>query len=401
MPNKSKLCENCNKTRASCGLIERKPTHCGKCKSVDMINVTRKRCEKCQIIIPAYGIKGNKATHCVQCKTDDMIHINGNKCCICNKVQAVYGTKGDRPKYCVNCKEDTMIDLLSKRCIVCNKKQPTFSTSKEIKASHCGDCKTDSMIDVKTKMCIVCKVKCPIFGLPNTKNTHCGICKLQGMIDLKNIKCIECKSTQATYASKKGEPASHCKKCKPIGYIDVKHKLCITPNCQTRVNKIEFGDYCSWCFQHLFPESPHVKLIRAKTYETEVAIAILEHDKEYKHDAPLYLGGCDCSIKRRIDFWKIIGNTILAIEVDEQQHKSYDKKDEIIRYDDLYMGFAGKWVFIRFNPNKYKDKNGKIINKKLSERISVLISSIDKHTERILKEQNMDLLEIHTLFFDE
>jgi hypothetical protein len=95
----------------------------------------------------------------------------------------------------------------------------------------------------------------------------------------------------------------------------------------------------------------------------------------------------------------MIGNTILAIEVDENQHSGYDKKDEEIRYDDLFMHFSGKWVFIRFNPNKYR-RDGVVYNPKMYERTCRLLKEIQKHIERIQKEENKELVEIHHLFFN-
>ena len=57
-------------------------------------------------------------------------------------------------------------------------------------------------------------------------------------------------------------------------------------------------------------------------------------------------GGC-CETKRRIDLRMLINNTILSIEVDEHQHKKYIKYDENIRYENLFMDFSGKYIFIR------------------------------------------------------
>ena len=77
----------------------------------------------------------------------------------------------------------------------------------------------------------------------------------------------------------------------------------------------------------------------------------------FQHDKSLSTGHCNCNHRRRIDHRKLIGNTLLVIETDENQHKSYDKMDEEIRHDDLYMAFSGKWIYIRFNPDKYIDEN--------------------------------------------
>jgi hypothetical protein len=43
-----------------------------------------------------------------------------------------------------------------------------------------------------------------------------------------------------------------------------------------------------------------------------------------------------------VDHRKLIGNTMLAVETDENAHRGYDEKDEEIRYDDLYMIHSGK-----------------------------------------------------------
>ena len=92
---------------------------------------------------------------------------------------------------------------------------------------------------------------------------------------------------------------------------------------------------------------------------------------------------------------------MLCVEVDEDQHKSYIKDDECIRYDDLFMDFAGKYIFIRYNPDKFKDKYGQMKNPLFEARMKVLENVIDKHIERIHKDENIHFLEIHHVFYDE
>lgn len=101
--------------------------------------------------------------------------------------------------------------------------------------------------------------------------------------------------------------------------------------------------------------------------------------------------GCNCSHRRRIDHRKLIGNTLLCIETDEFGHSKYDAKDEEIRYNDLYMIHSGKWVFIRFNP----DKRGINIIDKLHTLIDVIYGEIN----RIENENNIELVEIIKLFY--
>lgn len=119
-----------------------------------------------------------------------------------------------------------------------------------------------------------------------------------------------------------------------------------------------------------------------------------------EHNKPLYVdleGGC-CASKRRIDLRMLIGNTMFCIEVDENEHKYYIKLDEEARYDDLFMDFSGKYVFIRYNPDPYKI-NGVKKNPQFSKRMAELKKMIDYHIERIENEENKDLLEIHHLYY--
>ena len=111
------------------------------------------------------------------------------------------------------------------------------------------------------------------------------------------------------------------------------------------------------------------------------------------HDLPLYTGNCKCIHRRRIDHRKLIGNTIIAIETDEYAHSKYDKHDEELRYDDLYMIHSGKWIFIRFNPDLDSSKTN------IEDKLKVLIQTIQKSIERINKEENTELLEIIKLYY--
>jgi len=92
---------------------------------------------------------------------------------------------------------------------------------------------------------------------------------------------------------------------------------------------------------------------------------------------------------------------MLCVEVDEGQHKKYIKKDQNIRYDNLFMDFTGKYIFIRYNPDKFIDKYNKSKNPFFNSRMEVLEQVINKHINRINDEDNTELLEIHHLFYDE
>lgn len=91
---------------------------------------------------------------------------------------------------------------------------------------------------------------------------------------------------------------------------------------------------------------------------------------------------------------------MLCVEVDEKQHKSYSGNDEEDRYNDLFMAFSGKWVFIRFNPDSYVNERGRRVNPELKNRFSELLEEIEKQVNRIEQDENVELVEIIKLYFD-
>jgi len=114
----------------------------------------------------------------------------------------------------------------------------------------------------------------------------------------------------------------------------------------------------------------------------------------FVHDRPIYTGNCDCTHRRRVDFRKLIGNTMFVVETDERAHAAYDERDEEIRYDDLYMVFSGKWVFIRFNPDATRnDKTD------LEDRITKLLEVMEEQMDRIIAGENVEPVEIIKLYY--
>jgi hypothetical protein len=176
------------------------------------------------------------------------------------------------------------------------------------------------------------------------------------------------------------------------------------PNCidwiDSRSGQSKYDGYCATCFKRVFPDDPRSKVIYYHTKEIRVRNAISEYseiNKEFEgfiHDISLYTGNCDCTHKRRVDLRKLFGNTILAVETDEFCHRGYDKYDEEIRYDDLYMIHSGKWIFIRFNPdNTLTDKTD------IEDRITQLLEEMETQIERIKNDENEELVEIIKMFY--
>lgn len=123
-------------------------------------------------------------------------------------------------------------------------------------------------------------------------------------------------------------------------------------------------------------------------------------DLEWVWDKPLYVdfhGGC-CPSKRRIDLRAIVDGTVLAIEIDENEHKAYSVEDEQARYNDLFMDFSGKYVFLRINPDEYIDKDsGNKIDPPFEQRLSLVCDKINEIVSNI--PTSTELVEIHHMFY--
>jgi hypothetical protein len=182
--------------------------------------------------------------------------------------------------------------------------------------------------------------------------------------------------------------------------VNVLIKKCRGNICLGTSANPKYKGYCSHCYQHLFPNDSLTLQMRSKTKEIAIRDFINLNFEGFQHDKPLWTGNCDCTHRRRIDFRKLIGNTLLCIEVDENQHKRYVKSDEEIRYDDLFMIHGGKFIFIRFNPDPFINKLGTKKNPYMKRRMEYLHKEIDRQIERISNEENNELLEIEYLFYD-
>lgn len=169
------------------------------------------------------------------------------------------------------------------------------------------------------------------------------------------------------------------------------------------INDDEYDGYCKYCFCYLFPVDSRIKNIKIRSKETTVINHVCNNHKgKYYHDIPMQINfddGC-CVTRRRIDLRQIIGNTILCIEVDENQHKYYPKNDDFERYNQIVLSFTSKYIFIRYNPDKYK-RNGIVINTDTTTRLKALSNEINKQIQRINSNENTDLLEIIHMYYDD
>ena len=388
-----------------------KPKYCLNCKEDGMLDIVNKSCyfENC-LIQPNFNYETEKKPiYCSQHKIDGMINVKNKKllCIFENcKTRANYNVQNSKkPVYCSKHKEENMVNVTHpickfENCFII----PAYNYENEKLGIFCLNHRLDNMVNIVSKICLEtnCK-KRPSFNYTHEKTPiYCGDHYKNNMVNIISNKCIfkNCK-IEANYNYNNKKRGIYCDAHKLEHMSDVHHTRCKAENCQIRGNK-NYKGYCTNCFQHLFPNDPLTFQIRSKTKEIAVRDFINSRFEGFHHDKSIWYNEtvCDCTTKRRIDHRKLINDTLLCIETDENQHKSYSKTDEEARYNDIFMAFGGKFIFIRFNPDKYKDKNGKSCNPMLVNRLPILEDEINKQIKRIETGENTELLEVIEIYYD-
>jgi hypothetical protein len=164
---------------------------------------------------------------------------------------------------------------------------------------------------------------------------------------------------------------------------------CSTLGCDTRKSS---SGYCVPCFVAKFGENQSK---RRKTKEKVVVDFVCSEFSwcDIRCDRRIE-GGCS---SRRPDIFIDMGSKVVIVEVDENQHSSYDNYCEQARINQLSFDVGSRPIIvIRFNPDKYKlgnrlvrspfertDKGFWVVRDKqqLEERLSVLKASIESAME--------------------
>lgn len=136
--------------------------------------------------------------------------------------------------------------------------------------------------------------------------------------------------------------------------INVVGKTCKTYLCFTTVG-FKYDDYCLYCFIHLFPDKPISR--NYKTKEKAVTDFILQNFNQY--DWMMDKKVADGCSKRRPDALLDLGDKIIIVEIDENQHTDYSCENK--RIMQLSQDLDHRPItFIRFNPDSYVENNKKV-----------------------------------------
>ncbi len=365
-----------------------------------MVDIVTKRCLGfgCDNKSRLFGFKRDKSgTYCYKHKLDGMVDIVTKRCLEleCDSKKPSFGFPDDKSgTYCEKHKLDGMVDIVHKRCLDpdCDSTSRTFGFLTDKNGTFCEKHKITGMIDIVSKRCleINCDSKHPSFGFSIDKSgTYCEKHKISGMINIRAKKCLDpdCDSTSRTFGFPTDKNGTFCEKHKITGMINIRSKRCET--CKLTQMNPKYKPNCAKCYFYLNPDDPRIR--NYKTKEQAYMAALLEKFPQFKLDKTID-GGCS---KRRPDGFLDLLTHVIIIEIDENEHKSYDDTCNNRRTMELSQDVNHRpIVFIRLNPDGYTldDKRIKgsfsltkatgelkIVKKEFNKRLNSLIESVKKY----------------------
>ena len=157
-----------------------------------------------------------------------------------------------------------------------------------------------------------------------------------------------CKDCGAKSICKHNKHKSYCKECNGSA-------CCRSPWCSTIPSNRQYEGYCLICYIHLFPEKPILRNYKTKEKAVADFVKASFPDQTWIHDKKVADG---CS-KRRPDLLCDLGDQVVVVEVDEDQHEGYDCTCENKRLMEISQDIGHRpLVFIRFNPDDYIGHDG-------------------------------------------
>ena len=289
-------------------------------------------------------IHSKQKSRCVDC--------GGTSICIHNKER--YRCKECSGKgICIHSKRKTS-------CMECD--GASICTHGKFKP-HCKSCVGGSICQHgnRKSRCVECGgSEFCIHGKQKSRCVDCGgtsIC-IHGK---RRSGCRDCNGSEFCIHSKRKTSCRYCNgttfcihnkrksRCKCCGGSS----LCKSTYCET-IKHPKCDGYCMRCYIWVFPDNPISRNYKTKEYA--VLEFIRNNFSEYNWiNNRVVDGGCS---KKRPDILLDLLTHIIIIEIDENQHKTYDNCElgrMTLLSEDL--GFR-PIIFIRFNPDMYINKDG-------------------------------------------
>ena len=326
-----------------------------------------------------------------------------------------------KPLYCNIHKLENMINVISKRCIHENcMTQPSYNISTEKIALYCNIHKKENMINVKDKRCIHenCMTR-PNFNIPTEKiPLYCNIHKLENMISTRSKKCQYSKCKELSLYGLIDKRPQYCVLHKKINMINLilENKCCIlecnneydhvietNKYCNTHIPSENYGmivkRLCRYCDIYNNQDAKFVckdcKKIQNKKEWAIVRYLRTAIDTKFEYNTSKMLQGCS---KKRPDIYFELPLHCLIVEIDENQHNSYEDSCECARLNEIVSGIGGRPVIIiRYNPDIVKH-NGEKYNVPTSDRIDLLVKTIKNE---LVKNYELFVVKIIQIYYND
>jgi hypothetical protein len=377
-----------------------KERFCAKHKQDDMVDLYKKTCEdKHCDKTPTFGLPDGEPQYCKAHKLDGMIDLTHKPCDVDGCfTRPNFGYVGGVPIRCLTHKSDEMIALAVRLCEHLNcKTQPVYGYLGKA-AQRCFQHKLDDMIDVNNfkKICSneTCKTRSR-YGYPGTSPSVCAQHKVDGMIIKSNKQCDikDCKEL-ALFGTKTTQ--LHCEKHAVEGEINLVERRCVKCGFLNVVNPA-YGQ-CGDCDKFFNQSKP------VKKKELIIKGFLAHHGIQFTHDRVLEDA---CGNRERPDFVIDRGTFLIIVEVDEDQHSTYQCartcvcpdpwhrhcKCQQARMVELTQLAQRPCVWLRYNPDKY---NGPKMS--AAKRQEDLLRHIKYYQAKETLDKEMEVV---YLFYDE
>lgn len=412
---KKKCAHDGCETEPSYGVLGGKAVYCKAHKKKDYVNVKSKICEEpnCNTQ-PNYGELGGPARWCAKHKGKNDVNVRSRQCSKpgCTK-QPSYGRPGGIAKTCSAHRKGKYVDLHHKRCEEPDCKELPAYGEPGSKPRFCRSHRLEGHVNVYKKVCI--HPKCSTMAWCKNEFGKILFCAAHQYTFVKkaienqtipwgylsqatkdqldeeyddvdepekpqNVMCVMsgCRNVPIYCAPDEDDPSiceRHKKKMDPKGkyYVTMGNKCC-EENCYQRA----ILDEC--CYVHHPDQAMIKRMFKICRYcdiddTSDYVCKECRQNREKKEigyvlklsHAPSYAGRTEkvtynehiqseCGNRRpdiRIECEE--KGRVIFVEVDENQHRSYDASCECARLSEIVGDCFGQCVtFIRFNPDKFK-----------------------------------------------
>lgn len=428
---RKKKCIMC-KVKCPCFNFERgKPLYCKKCSEnfPGMVDVRNRKCEfkengeKCTKQ-PSYGFPGdNRATRCFEHRLEGSEDIRSKKCKhpLCGK-QPIYNLPGKRgAEYCWDHKTLEMEVVWYRRCQKCHQKSASFNFPGQKCPIRCTDCKEGGMENVVSPRCLAdgctkkrqyniegeppmwCAVHAKAGMISLITRCQCGTMATYGYLGKQPEACARCRKRRMVF-----KPRKRCEECQkdfamygPSVYKRVHCSMCrieesdrefVNQRC-IQCNEIDVVSNEGLCYTC----DPVNFYIFRKARELEVK-AWLDANGLQDHIYDRTLDGGECT-KQRPDFIFECVTHKLILEVDEDQHRDYEPGCDYTRMCNIAQANGMPTIFIRYNPDGYRDASGKKQDDTTYRRRQTLLEWVN-HLRKPIDRKVTNFCTAYYLFYD-